>query len=97
GYSNAIASLLQFILIQHHTPDALLGRVNSLGTAQDVSGDSLGALGLGALARMLAALNSVLWFGGVAAGLLLLVALAARGLRTAQLHHEPPAIEQAAA
>lgn len=97
GYSNAIASLLQFILIQHHTPDALLGRVNSLGTAQDVSGDSLGALGLGALARALSALNSVLWFGGVAAGLLLLVALAARGLRTAQLHHEPPATEQAAA
>ncbi|KHJ67219.1 POT family transporter, partial [Pantoea rodasii] len=97
GYSNAIASLLQFILIQHHTPDALLGRVNSLGTAQDVTGDSVGALGLGALARSLAPLSSVLWFGGVAAGLLMLVALAARGLRTARLDNGEHSHTQAAA
>lgn len=97
GYSNAIASLLQFILVQHHTPDALLGRVNSLGTAQDVTGDSVGALGLGALARSLAPLSSVLWFGGVAAGLLLVVALAARGLRAAKLHNVEDGHTQAAA
>ncbi|MDI9219737.1 enterobactin transporter EntS [Pantoea sp. EA-12] len=97
GYSNAIASLLQFILIQHHTPDALLGRVNSLGTAQDVTGDSVGALGLGALARSLEPLSSVLWFGGVAAGLLMVVALAARGLRTARLDNGEQSHTQAAA
>ncbi|WP_320784282.1 DUF4349 domain-containing protein, partial [Streptomyces sp. CRN 30] len=51
GYANAIASLLQFMLIQSNTPDHLLGRVNSLGTAQDVTGDSIGALGLGVLGR----------------------------------------------
>ncbi len=97
GYSNAIASLLQFVLIQHHTPDALLGRVNSLGTAQDVTGDSVGALGLGALARSLAPLSSVLWFGGVAAGLLMVVALAARGMRTARLDNGEHNHTQAAA
>jgi len=97
GYSNAIASLLQFMLTQHHTPDALLGRVNSLGTAQDVTGDSVGALGLGALARVLAPLSSVLWFGGLAAGLLVLLSLAARGLRSARLSEQPDAPQPATA
>jgi ENTS family enterobactin (siderophore) exporter len=97
GYSNAIASLLQFMLTQHHTPDALLGRVNSLGTAQDVTGDSVGALGLGALARALAPLSSVLWFGGLAAGLLVLLSLAARGLRTARLSEQPATPQPATA
>lgn len=53
GYFGSISSLLQFTLVQQHTPDRLLGRVNSLWNAQDVVGDSLGALGLGALARIL--------------------------------------------
>jgi ENTS family enterobactin (siderophore) exporter len=53
GYFGSISSLLQFTLVQQHTPDRLLGRVNSLWNAQDVVGDSLGALGLGAVARIL--------------------------------------------
>lgn len=81
GYANAIASLLQFMLIQSHTPDHLLGRVNSLGTAQDVIGDSAGALGLGILGRFLAPLMSVLSFGALAAFLGILVAASVRTLR----------------
>ncbi|MFP1982916.1 enterobactin transporter EntS [Lonsdalea quercina] len=77
GYLNAIVSLLQFTLIQTHTPDRLLGRVNSLGSAQDVTGDSLGALGLGAMTRLMTPALSILSFGGAAAilglGLMLLV------------------------
>ncbi|AXT48896.1 MULTISPECIES: enterobactin transporter EntS [Chromobacterium] len=67
GYFGSIASLLQFTLVQGNTPDHLLGRVNSLWNAQDVVGDGLGALGLGALARALAPLTAVAWFGAAAA------------------------------
>jgi MFS transporter, ENTS family, enterobactin (siderophore) exporter len=43
GYLGSISSLLQFTLVQQHTPDHLLGRINSLWSAQDVAGDSAGA------------------------------------------------------
>lgn len=67
GYLGSIASLLQFTLVQGHTPDRLLGRVNSLWNAQDVVGDALGALGIGALARVAAPLLAVFSFGASAA------------------------------
>ncbi|MEN3031444.1 enterobactin transporter EntS [Chromobacterium amazonense] len=71
GYFGSIVSLLQFTLVQGRTPDHLLGRVNSLWSAQDVMGDSLGAFGLGALARLLApmAAAAALGLGAAAAGL----------------------------
>lgn len=69
GYLSSIASLLQFTLVQSHTPDAMLGRINSLWSAQDVVGDSLGALGLGAVARALGPLLGVTGFGLAAAAL----------------------------
>lgn len=81
GYLNAITSLLQFTLIQSHTPDHLLGRVNSLGTAQDVTGDSIGALGLGMMGKVLTPVVSILSFGGAAALLCLLLAVCIRPLR----------------
>ncbi|QNM94851.1 enterobactin transporter EntS [Chitinimonas koreensis] len=71
GYFGSIASLLQFTLVQGHTPDRLLGRVNSLWNAQDVVGDAAGALGLGALGRALAPVAAVGWFGAAAAAIAL--------------------------
>ncbi|MFO1103165.1 MAG: enterobactin transporter EntS [Methylocystis sp.] len=53
GYLSSIASLLQFTLVQRHTPDQLLGRVNGLWAAQTVTGDAFGALTLGMLSRAL--------------------------------------------
>ncbi len=53
GYASSVAGLVQYVLIQQHTPDRLLGRINSLGMAQDVVGDSLGVLGVGALVAWL--------------------------------------------
>lgn len=53
GYASSIASLLQYTIIQEHTPDRLLGRINSLWGAQDVAGDSFGTVGLGALVQAL--------------------------------------------
>lgn len=78
------------------TPDHLLGRVNSLGTAQDVTGDSIGALGLGVLGRVFTPLISVLSLGASAALIGLLVAFSVRTLRhyrseeplTTQVEHD---------
>lgn len=53
GYANSVASLLQYTLVQELTPDPFLGRINSLWAAQDVAGDSIGAVGIGALVQAL--------------------------------------------
>lgn len=60
----AVAALLQYALVQGHTPDAYLGRVNGLWTAQDALGDSVGTLGAGWLAQALSPLGSLLVLGG---------------------------------
>lgn len=53
GYLSALSALLQYTLIQTLTPDAMLGRVNGLWTAQNVMGDSLGALLLGMMTTVM--------------------------------------------
>lgn len=79
GYATAIASLLQYTMVQAQTPDHYLGRVNSLWAAQDTLGDIAGIVILGALATVFLPAISVLLFGG---GALVLGALLALGLRT---------------
>ncbi len=51
GWLSAISSLLQYTLIQTQTPEAMLGRINGLWTAQNVTGDAIGAALLGGLGR----------------------------------------------
>ncbi|CAI0958431.1 enterobactin transporter EntS [Serratia grimesii] len=81
GYLSALNSLLQYGLIQNLTPDAFLGRINGLWTAQNVVGDALGALLLGAMgAFMLPAMTSTSFGFGVAV-LGVVLAFAMRGLR----------------
>lgn len=94
GYCGSLVALLQFILVQGQTPDHLLGRVNSLWSAQDVLGDAVGALGIGALARWLAPLTGVLALGGATALLAVALGLACSGLR--QLLATPPGAPQEA-
>ncbi len=43
GWLSAISSLLQYTLIQTQTPEHMLGRINGLWTAQNVTGDAIGA------------------------------------------------------
>lgn len=97
GYLGSIASLLQFMLVQGNTPDHLLGRVNSLWSAQDVTGDSLGALGLGALARALLPASAVALFGVAAAAIAALLGFAIAPLRQLSTDSAGPAPEQAQA
>lgn len=51
GWLSAISSLLQYTLIQTQTPENMLGRINGLWTAQNVTGDAIGAALLGGWAR----------------------------------------------
>jgi len=63
GYLGSVTKIIQYSLVQGHTPNHLMGRVSSLWTAQDVSGHSIGALGLGALGKVMAPGASILAFG----------------------------------
>lgn len=94
GYLVSIASLLQYTLVQGHTPDHYLGRINGLWSAQDAAGDSAGTLGIGVLGKALSALGSifVLGAGALAIGLLLLACL--RTLRDAPMN-DPSLAEEA--
>ncbi|KYB44996.1 hypothetical protein AB664_15620 [Brucella anthropi] len=87
GYATAVASLLQYTMIQAATPDNYLGRVNSLWSAQDTLGDIAGALALGGLAQMLAPAQSVIVLGVTAIVLSVLLAgvfrVHANSMRTA--------------
>lgn len=79
GYLTAINSLLQYGLIQRLTPDDYLGRVNGLWTAQNVTGDAIGALLLGSMGSvMLPAISSASFgFGAAFVGLVLVYSLRA--------------------
>lgn len=92
GYLSSIASLLQFTLVQRHTPEHLLGRVNGLWAAQAVSGDAVGALALGALSRFLPPMPAVLIFSLLALGSSAAMALGCRSLRAASAEpsDDPP-------
>ena len=65
----SLAGLLQYALVQGHTPDAYLGRVNGLWSAQDALGDSVGTVAVGLLAQTLSPQGGVVALG--AAGLTL--------------------------
>ncbi|MDV7022879.1 enterobactin transporter EntS [Atlantibacter subterranea] len=77
GYLSAISSLLQYTLIQTQTPDDMLGRINGLWTAQNVTGDAIGAALLGAFGTLLtpAASASVSGLGLAVMGVLLALLL----------------------
>lgn len=77
GWLSAVSSLLQYTLLQTQTPEAMLGRVNGLWTAQNVTGDAIGAALLGGLGAVMtpAASAGVSGFGLVIVGLLLMLLL----------------------
>lgn len=58
GYLSGISSLVQYTLIQTQTPDHMLGRINGLWTAQNVTGDAIGAALLGGMGVALSPVSS---------------------------------------
>ncbi len=77
GWLSAISSLLQYTLIQTQTPEGMLGRINGLWTAQNVTGDAIGAAILGGLGAIMTPVASASSSGFALAmvGVMLLVAL----------------------
>nr|WP_032713263.1 hypothetical protein [Pseudomonas amygdali] len=92
GYLSAVNALLQYALIQAQTPDHLLGRVNGLWTAQNVTGDALGAALLGGLGSWLLPARAALVFGLAAIVVGLVLALTMRQLRQVQFDAEASAV-----
>lgn len=66
GAASSVAGLIHYTLIQHHTPDHALGRVNGLWTAQEVCGGGLSGGGVGLLGGSLGAPATIVGLGGVA-------------------------------
>lgn len=81
GWLSAISSLLQYTLIQTQTPEAMLGRINGLWTAQNVTGDAIGAALLGGLGAVMTPAASASLSGGVLAVVGAVLALALGELR----------------
>ncbi|MDW6003041.1 enterobactin transporter EntS [Vibrio mangrovi] len=63
GYCSGLNALVQYPLLQACTPDHLLGRMNSLWTAQNVLADALGAVALGSLGSSLSPEQGASGFG----------------------------------
>ncbi|QXJ26123.1 enterobactin transporter EntS [Actinomadura graeca] len=85
GFVASIEEILRYGLIQSHTPDSHLGRVNALWAAQETGGGAVGALGAGALGRYLSPSTAIVVYGTVSAALALALAVTLTGLRTAIL------------
>lgn len=77
GWLSAVSSLLQYTMLQTQTPEAMLGRINGLWTAQNVTGDAIGAALLGGLGAMMTpgCFASASGFGLLIIGVLLLLVL----------------------
>lgn len=85
GYLGSIGGLLQYSIVQGHTPDNMLGRIGSFWTAQDVVGDSVGALGIGGIVKVLSPVLGVAVLGLGCAATGILIGLGAKSLREASL------------
>jgi ENTS family enterobactin (siderophore) exporter len=85
GAADTVSKILRMALVQHHTPDGLLGRVSSLWMMQGSIGPALGNLQIGITARFLSP-PAALLLGGTACVLRAATfATASTHLRTAQL------------
>ncbi|QRV24519.1 enterobactin transporter EntS [Marinomonas foliarum] len=85
GYLGSIGGLLQYTIVQGHTPDHMLGRIGSFWTAQDVVGDSAGALGIGALVKVLSPIMGLVALGFGCAAATVLLSAGNRSLRNVSL------------
>lgn len=86
GYLISITSLLQYTLVQGHSPDHYLGRINGIWTAQDASGDSVATLVIGVMGKNMSTLSSIITLGASTLILGCLMAVTFRRLRSAGLN-----------
>ncbi|MFF0817413.1 enterobactin transporter EntS [Rhodococcus sp. NPDC003318] len=62
GAISSVQEVLRYALIQTHTPESMLGRVNGLWSAQEVAGVSIGALIAGAFGGVVSASSAVVTY-----------------------------------
>ncbi|MCG8710300.1 hypothetical protein JHU04_003586 [Brenneria sp. 4F2] len=66
GYFSAINHVVQFIVVQNHTPDHLLGRVNGVWMAQNIGSDMAGALFISMISAFMVPTVIAIVYGGTA-------------------------------
>lgn len=82
GASNALEEILRYALLQLHTPDALLGRVNGAFAAQNMAGAALGALLAGVAGERLGPEHAFVAVNAALAGVSVVLLVLLRHLRT---------------
>lgn len=93
GYLMAIANLLQYSIVQGHTPDQYAGRINAIWLAQDASGDSIATTLMGTLTRFLPISTSIACFGTFSLALIIGCLLRFKSIR--QTSFQDPALQEA--
>ncbi|NHB57256.1 enterobactin transporter EntS [Acinetobacter sp. 194] len=86
GYLMSIANLLQYSIVQGHTPDDYLGRINAIWLAQDASSDSIATTGIGLLTSVIPISTALLYMGTVSLVLGLVCLFQLKSIRQAPLN-----------
>ncbi|MEU3603541.1 enterobactin transporter EntS [Streptomyces sp. NPDC006798] len=89
GAAGTVYEILEYSLVQHHTPDAMRGRIVSVITTQGTTGDVVGDVEVAALARWFGPSGAAVVNGAVCIAAAAAVALAVPGLRRATLPKAP--------
>ena len=90
GAADTISKIMRMALVQHHTPDYLLGRVSSLWMTQYSLGQALGNLQMGYLARLLGPAVAVAAGGLACAAVACGFGVLNQGLRSVRNQDGPP-------
>lgn len=88
GAAGVVYEVLEYSLVQHHTPDGLRGRINGVLNAEDTTGRVLAGAEAALLARWFNPGGAAVVNGAVCAGAALLAAVCVPGLRRAVLARE---------
>ncbi|MER5770985.1 enterobactin transporter EntS [Streptomyces sp. NPDC001985] len=85
GGAGTVYEILEYALIQHNTPDRLRGRIVSVSTTQDTTGDLLGDVEAALVAKWFSPAGAAVVNGAVCALTAVVVAIAVPALRKATL------------
>jgi ENTS family enterobactin (siderophore) exporter len=83
GAITSVQEVLRYSLIQTHTPEHMLGRVNGLWAAQEVAGASVGALVAGAVGGLVAPSAAIVAYSATLCGVALVLLVVLGTLRRA--------------
>ncbi|SDS75717.1 MFS transporter, ENTS family, enterobactin (siderophore) exporter [Streptomyces sp. TLI_053] len=95
GAAGTVAAILDYALLQHHTPDRLRGRMSGFVTAQGTTGEIGGEAEVALLARWFSPGGAAVINGVICALAAVAVALTVPGLRNATLPDEDEGEEAA--